>query len=644
MIKTLISVSFSLLIMIFALAPLDAQISYGGEPYSFTHSMKSSVERVAVNPIDRQMLQQEDISRDAQGELYRVGISLPVNLSMDENGSWEDGENGSRIWRLNIISEGASAIGLYFSEFYIPEGGRLFVYNDDHSKVLGSYTFYNNPPTGIFAIEPVTGDDITLEYVEPAWAKNETSLRINELGYMYRGYKSTNRGSEYNTSEGCEVDAVCSEANNWRTQQRSVAKILVKFGNEFGFCTGSLVNNTQSDCFPYFLTADHCGEGASFDDFLQWIFYFKYERVNCNLTTESEPSYITISGSQKKAEGANSPGSKSDFLMVQLNSYVPSTAEAFFNGWRSTNVASATGVCIHHPAGDVKKISTYTSAITNYYNTHWNVGWASTSNGFGVTEGGSSGSPLFNSDGLVIGTLTGGLSACTVGGAGAGTGPNQKDIYGKFSYHWASNGTLPASRLKDWLDPNGLNPATWSGRENNCENYPVVADFYVVNNVIPINTSVNFKNLTLFHPDHPCTYLWEFEGVAQSATSTIGSPIRTFNTNGIHEVKLTATSNGVSSTKSILMYVGNIGIDENIHTSFPIYPNPANDLITIDLSDIQQVTEIQITDMMGRVVYANNKELQVKMEIAVDQLSSGLYQVQVKGAGKSFTSKFSIIR
>lgn len=644
MLKHLISVSFFILTLLISSNQISAQISYGGEPYSFSHPLSEEIESVYVSPANRQSLQSEDVERDARGELFRVGVSLPVNLSISSHGTWEAAEHGSRVWRLSISSPGAEAIGLYFSDFWIPEGGQLFVYNYDRSKVLGSYTFFNNPPSSLFAIEPVQGDEITLEYLEPSWARNEAILDINELGYMYRGYELSTRGGEYNTSQSCEVDAVCSEANNWRPEQSSVAKILVKSGSDYGFCTGSLVNNTEDDCFPYFLTADHCGEGASFEDVLQWVFYFKYERTNCNLSTESEPSYISMSGGQKKANAANNAGSKSDFFLLQLNSYVPSTIGAYFNGWKTTNVASTSGVCIHHPAGDVKKISTYTSTITNYYTTHWSVGWASTTHGFGVTEGGSSGSPLFNSEGLVIGTLTGGLSACTVGGAGAGTGPTQKDIYGKFSYHWASNGATAAYRLKDWLAPTGLNPATWPGRENNCEAYPVIANFYVENNVIPVGSSVMFRNLTLFNPGTACTYLWEFEGVVQAATSTISSPLRTFNANGIYEVKLTATSNGLSSVKTIQMYVGNIGIDEEMQQTIKVFPNPASSNLNVDLSSVENPNSLTLTDMMGKVVLHLTHDLQGSIDIPVSELATGLYQLQINNQTHSYTRKISIVR
>ncbi|MEN0049655.1 MAG: 3-coathanger stack domain-containing protein, partial [Bacteroidota bacterium] len=65
----------------------------------------------------------------------------------------------------------------------------------------------------------------------------------------------------------------------------------------------------------------------------------------------------------------------------------------------------------------------------------------------GTTEGGSSGSPIFdNTTKRIVGMLSGGFAAC---------GNNSADWYGKFSFGWNNNGaTNPAFRLRDWLDPN----------------------------------------------------------------------------------------------------------------------------------------------------------------------------------------------
>src|SRR5690606_34279814 len=119
------------------------------------------------------------------------------------------------------------------------------------------------------------------------------------------------------------------------------------------------------------------------------------------------------------------------------------------------------GASIHHPAGDIKKISTYSSNLVSDTwggpaGTHWRVTWTANASGHGVTEGGSSGSPIFNAAGRIIGTLTGGSSFCNA--------PSNPDYYGKMSYHWTSN---PGDDLSTYLAP-GSAATTLDGTNQPC--------------------------------------------------------------------------------------------------------------------------------------------------------------------------------
>jgi hypothetical protein len=182
----------------------------------------------------------------------------------------------------------------------------------------------------------------------------------------------------------------------------------------------------------------------------QWVFYFKYQGPGCENPDDDLlfNSFTTVGAKKIAASGGS--GYESDFKLLLLNESVPLSYEPYYNGWSAIDEPATSGVSIHHPQGDIKKISTYTQALssTNWGsvpNTHWEVTWAQTQSNWGVTEGGSSGCPIFNSEGLIVGQLTGGDAGCN-----NVTGP---DYYGKFSHSWDKTGNADSTKLKHWLDP-----------------------------------------------------------------------------------------------------------------------------------------------------------------------------------------------
>jgi hypothetical protein len=88
---------------------------------------------------------------------------------------------------------------------------------------------------------------------------------------------------------------------------------------------------------------------------------------------------------------------------------------------------------------------------------HWRVVWDNgTADTSGVTEPGSSCSPMFDTNHRIIGQLHGGPSAC-------GVGPDSlHDYYGRFSVSWMGGGT-PSSSLNGWLDPGNTGASAMDG-------------------------------------------------------------------------------------------------------------------------------------------------------------------------------------
>jgi hypothetical protein len=442
---------------------LFAQTETNSTPPSFRH------EGFTTQP-DLRQLAAPDLSQTAyldemdrlNGNPYRMALGVSALLDMQNSGTWAElPDHSGRIWQLSIRIPAAQALIAYYNQFYIPNGCALYLYNASKKQVLGPFTSSDNPETGYYATGMTDGESCTLEYFEPAGVTEPALISIEEVGYVYRGAGMADPSIVSNKSGTCEIDIKCSEGNNWQDEKKGVCKLLTKIGSNTYMCSGSLMNNTLQDCTPYILTADHCaydGGYATTINLSQWLFYFHYDASTCN------GSYV--SGQKVKTGctliahdtyGSNNVGS--DFFLVRLVQ-TPTVADGvYYNGWSKSTTASTSGVSIHHPAGDVKKISTYTATLTSAYlgavGSHWSVTWVATTNGHGVTEGGSSGSPIFNALGQVVGTLTGGGSLCT--------SPTLADYYGKFSYHWQTNGTTTAKQLKPWLDPNNSGVTTLAG-------------------------------------------------------------------------------------------------------------------------------------------------------------------------------------
>ena len=466
---------------------MNAQENPGIAPYSFIHTLEGDIPVVTMPSHDftQDLIDAEVFQK--QGNYPRFARIFDVNLTMVNAGFWSELTNGDRVWRLHLKSNQALATCLFFDNFFLPEGSALHVYTPDHKQIYGSYTYLDNQGNELFSTEFLKGPEEIIEYFEPATVKGQGKFRITSLAHQYR---------ELPMADDCEVNVICSpEGNNWQDEKRGVVKVLVKEGVNVGYCSGSLINNAALDCKRYILTAFHCGVDASTSDFNQWKFYFNYEAIQCTGQSDTYgTSNNVFTGCTKKADSDDNGGdSGSDFLLLEMSSTTHPTwwTNAYWNGWnKSTSAPTSGSVCIHHPSGSNKKISQTTGTASSstwggVSGTHWRVYWGGTTNGWGVTEGGSSGSPLFNTSSQIVGTLTGGTSYCN---SVQPNGQTKPDSYGKLSYHWTSDGTTADHQLKPWLDPANSGVTSLIGSYNPC-------------NGVGINETVAFKNNMSVYPN-----------------------------------------------------------------------------------------------------------------------------------------------
>lgn len=433
---------------------ISAQVTNVGNPHSWKVLDDTSIEAQTLPSFDLKAIEAEDEINDKRKDKpWRFGYMHSVDFGF-EHGQWDTLDNGDRVWRMNIASPGALSLNVVFDDFFLPQGGSVYLYNDDKSDLLGAYTSIQNQDSGILGTWLVKGESIWIEYYEPAEVLGQGRLHIAKATHGYRNAETYRLSKGLNDSGACNLDVDCPIGADWQQlkdhNKKSVGILLTSGGS--GFCTGALINNTNNDGTPYFLTADHC-----FSNPAAWSFRFGWISPDpvCASTDNSTdgPTNMTISGGTLRARNAGS-----DFCLVEINSPIPNAWNRVWAGWDKSDDFPTFQVGIHHPAGDIMKVCRDDDAATKEVNAGaqtWEVTGAGDGWELGVTEPGSSGSPLFDQNGLIIGQLYGGGAAC------AGVVDNDLfDYYGRLGVSW--DGADQTVRLRDWLDPAGTNQDTHS--------------------------------------------------------------------------------------------------------------------------------------------------------------------------------------
>jgi hypothetical protein len=431
--------SFYTLLFIFLTNVVTAQIQgLGGWPTSTKLSLdQKTIVRWDYPQPNIAALQAEDAQVDNKGLApWRFGYNNYTNISTANTGTWLELPNGARLWFVRVKCDGALTVNLTFEQTVIPDGNQLFVYNGQKDFILGAFT-QQHIYDGQLGTELIPGEEAIVEYyVAP---KNE--IGHIQLGTVTHGYRTANEFMEkaFGSSGACNMNVNCPDGLPW-TPQRNSAVMLVSGSS--GFCSGALISNTQNDGKPYVLTANHCYSNPA-----NWIFRFNWQSETCS-NPGTSPSFQSLSGAVLRSRRT-----PSDFCLVEItggldNGTVPLDYNPYFAGWDNSGTIPTTTVCIHHPSGDIKKIAfddnpaTISQAMgSSEPNSTWTVQWDRNT----TTEGGSSGSPLFDQSGRIIGQLWGGGASCM--------NLSAPDYYGRVLSSWEPAGSNSTNQLKHWLDP-----------------------------------------------------------------------------------------------------------------------------------------------------------------------------------------------
>lgn len=436
-----LSITFILIVIV--ATKLSSQISQGGRPWSFNNLSLKKAASYELPAFDYAKMLEEDVTQ-TKGKIkpYRYGKVHDVKLNPENSGTWQTLDNGDRIWQLHIKSPKAYSLSIISNKYKLEGNAKVYLYTPGNRQLIGSFTEKNNLENGYFSTVPLAGDEITIEMNLKA-GEVYGDFEISGVVHDYKNILKAGFGS----SGWCNINVNCSEGADWQDEKRSVVKIVFS-----GYlCSGAMINNTAQNGKPYLLTAEHCisSEGTASTA----VFWFNYESPECEAMVN--PEYQSINSSTLISTGDNL-----DFTLLELSSNPPVNYNVYYAGWnRGTSPATHT-VTIHHPDGDIKKISLDNDppTIDNYgsgyvTDSHWNIAeWDA-----GTTEGGSSGGPLFDQNHRIVGDLTGGDASCSY---------NFNDYYSRFDMSWDYH-PEPAKHLKTWLDPLNLGVTTLDGFDPN---------------------------------------------------------------------------------------------------------------------------------------------------------------------------------
>jgi V8-like Glu-specific endopeptidase len=404
---------------------------------------------------------------------FRIGLTKPVGVKVDlsglnlesfsgvssfaGNGMVQATPDGGFVWTAAAESSQASGLRVHFNNLDLPNGAELYVYNAN-GQAFGPYTNRGPNNNGDFWSNTVSG---SLAYIQlrfhgqpSASDLQALNFSIDDIGHLTPkfvlpflqkspgtpdGFSGTNAFCSYN--EPCVVDASCHNVGAVADSKKAVAYMQWISGAWIYSCSGGLVADTDSSSqIPYFITANHCISRNKAAGALEC--YWQYQTSNCG-----GACYDPV-GAVPRTLGSSvvSTNRTADYTLLQLSEAPPSGS--VFLGWTTANVANANGAKLYrisHPSGAPQAYSQHDVDTSAGTCSSWPRGpWIYSRDQVGATEGGSSGSPVVNGSGQLVGQLSGG---CGTNVNEVCDFENNATVDGAFAYYY--------SEVAQYLDNGG---------------------------------------------------------------------------------------------------------------------------------------------------------------------------------------------
>lgn len=348
------------------------------EKYPGFQITKSNTPEKKISAFDITPLLEEDDTSKGMDLPFRFGKSFEVDISL-KDGKWVKTDS-TEIWTLKISTPNAYSLNFIFSELYLPHGANLYIFNEDGSMVYGPVTEEQNDHGTTFLTDIIEGASVIIRISVPLKKKDQTKLHIQNV---IHGYKDI-FNSGYSESGDCLDDNDVTCFPSWNNESDGIVQILLAGGDEL--CSGALINNTSQDFRPYILTAFHCVDIGTINSYNhypycnldpdehdgqleqyeinnaeQWLVRFRFKHTTCEGQTIA--SGYTYDDTHYRAGWYDS-----DFALVELvdDIYrdIYSVGQKVWLGWDRRNNTPTSGTYIHHPSGDVMKLSSDINNLT----------------------------------------------------------------------------------------------------------------------------------------------------------------------------------------------------------------------------------------------------------------------------------------
>jgi hypothetical protein len=417
----------------------------------------AALQPVVIPPPDMREVAAEDARALDNGPApTRIGVLMaPVggNVTVDRDGIWDVLPDGTQTWTLVIRVPGAKGSSIEFTNLALPEGSVLLIRNSAGEL----QTWEGNGPNGNGFLQTpiIEGEVAEVQYIAPPGVVGAPAILINKVSHIYRlgalDPQADDRPSDDRVTYACHIDVMCPiNGGNADANARDAVGAMFFSGNTV--CSGGLLADTDPNTFKgWFLTANHCISTQGVVNTL--TVYWKYQKPTCGGVTPSLASRPQSVGGTLIATNA-----QTDFTLIRTanDPLFPGNAAGSptFAAWTTTTPSNGSLVRgIHHPNFEYKRWSEGTTTVAQpicggfstsfFYYGDWKTNIEYPPTGGGMTEGGSSGSPLFNTSWEVIGQLFG--SCSFPAGVNCNTPADWNWIYGKFSQSYANNPAVATS-------------------------------------------------------------------------------------------------------------------------------------------------------------------------------------------------------